>query len=67
MKAKVRYTVIVEVEGELGDPDFDFDVIGETVARNGAEGIDTSKKTATVKSIKADVRYTKVIKKEQRE
>jgi hypothetical protein len=64
MKTRVRYTIVVEVEGEM-DEDFDVEIVGETVARNGAEGIDTGKKTAVVKSIKADVHYTKTIKKEQ--
>jgi hypothetical protein len=46
MKTRVRYTIVVEVEGEM-DEDFDVEV------------------TAVVKSIKADVHYTKTIKKEQ--
>lgn len=55
---KVKYTIVIEVDEIQDQENFDVDIIGMTLARNGAEGTEKNKKV-TIKSCKALVTYEK--------
>jgi hypothetical protein len=59
---KVEYTIVIEVDEIKHEGDFDVEVVGMTLARNGAEGTDTKTKRVEVKSCKARVTYEQEIR-----
>ena len=63
MKALVRFSIVIEVTGDLENLDMaDIDIIGESLSEGGTNFYSNSKTMKTsVKGIKADVNFTKVI------
>lgn len=56
---KVKYTIVFEVDEIEDEKDFDVDIVGATLARNGREGTNLENKKVVVVSCKALVTYEK--------